>query len=102
MNSSHISYRADISALAFQLTYPSLTHKSQGCLCLSLSFSIPLTLQEKSIDYSNPSCQVGDPQPAKPPLPLKVVAGPAVGKLGHAPLGKEQAAMECEWDSPGL
>ena len=34
MNSSHISYRADISALAFRLTSPSPAHKSQECLCL--------------------------------------------------------------------
>lgn len=33
MNSSHISYRADISTLAFRLTSPSPAHKSQGCLC---------------------------------------------------------------------
>jgi len=34
MNSSHISYSADISILVFKLTSPSPAHKSQGCLCL--------------------------------------------------------------------
>lgn len=59
---------------------------------MSLWFSIPLTQQERSIRYSKPSCQASDPSGLPDPLlPWKAARGPAGGKPGHAPLGKEKA-----------